>query len=120
MSGQPLKNPLDASKFRREYLNQLALRADLDDFNLQANKVFTRTGQKNEIQDYRTPAEKLRDLEGIKRIVRGKLQSIMSSQTASAVIEQIDSGDLVFLSQNIDAMLDTLKKMYSIGITDPE
>lgn len=120
MSGQPLKNPMDASKFRREYMNQLALRADLDDFNLQANKVFKRTGQKNELQDYRTPAEKLRDLEGIKRIVRGKLQTIMSSSTASEVIEQIDSGDLVFLSQNIDAMLDTLKKMYSVGITDAE
>jgi len=118
MSGQPLQNPLDADKFRREYLNQLKLRAELDDVNLQANKVYKRTGQKNEIQDYRTADEKLADKEGLKRKVRSELQQIMSPQIASEVIVRTNDRDMAFLAQNLEAMIPPLKKMYSVGITE--
>jgi len=118
MSGQPLQNPLDADKFRREYMNQLKLRVELDDANLQANKVYKRTGQKNEIQDYRTADEKLADKEGLKRKVRSELQQIMSPQIASEVIVRTNDRDMVFLAQNLEAMIPPLKKMYSVGITE--
>lgn len=117
MSGQPLQNPMDADKFRREYLTQLGLRAELDDLNLQANKVYKRTGQKQELQDYRTASEKLRDREGVKQMVRGKLQTITTPAIASEIIEDVDEGDLIFIAQNIDNMIPTLKKMYAVGIT---
>jgi hypothetical protein len=120
MSGQPNQNPLDADKFRREYLSQLKIRAELDDINLQANKVYKRTGQKNEIQDYRTASEKLADREEVKRRVRGELQKVMSSQIASEVISLIDDRDMVFLAQNLETMIPTLKKMYAVGITEAD
>lgn len=118
MSGQPLQNPLDADKFRREYMNQLKLRAELDDSNLQANKVYKRTGQKNEIQDYRTADEKLADKEGLKRKVRSELQQVMSPQVANEVIVRTNDRDMAFLAQNLEAMIPPLKKMYSLGITE--
>jgi len=117
MSGQPLQNPMDADKFRREYLTQLGLRAELDDLNLQANKVYKRTGQKQELQDYRTASEKLRDKEEVKRMVRGKLQSITSPAIASEIIDAVDEGDMIFIAQNIDNMIPALKKMYAVGLT---
>jgi hypothetical protein len=120
MSGQPLQNPLDADKFRREYLSQLKVRAELDDLNLQANKVYKRTGQKNELQDYRTASEKLADREEVKRRVRGELQKVMSPQIASEVISSIDDRDMVFLAQNLETMIPALKKMYAVGITEAD
>lgn len=117
MSGQPLQNPMDADKFRREYLTQLGLRAELDDLNLQANKVYKRTGQKQELQDYRTASEKLRDREGVKQMVRGKLQTITTPAIASEIIEDVDEGDMIFIAQNIDNMIPALKKMYAVGLT---
>ena len=120
MSGQPLQNPLDADKFRREYLSNLKIRSELDDINLQANKVYKRTGQKNELQDYRTASEKIADREEVKRRVRGELQKVMSSQIASEVISIIDDNDMVFLAQNLETMIPSLKKMYSVGITEAD
>jgi len=120
MSGQPLQNPLDADKFRREYLSNLKIRAELDDINLQANKVFKRTGQKNELQDYRTASEKLSDREEVKRRVRGELQKIMSPQIAGEVIGSIADRDMVFLAQNLETMVPALKKMYAVGITEAD
>ena len=62
MSGQPLNKPSDARKYRQTYLSYLKLRADLDDVNLQANKLYKRTGQlPQEMSDYRTTEEKLRN-----------------------------------------------------------
>lgn len=118
MSGQPVRTPLDVDKFRREYLNQLQLRADLDNENLQANKVYKRTGQKNELQDYRTPAEKLADTELLKRTIRGELNTITTPAIASEILNTIGDRDLPLLAQNLPAMLPTLKKLYAVGITD--
>ena len=40
MSGQPTKSPVDASKFRQQYLANLSLQANINDKNLQANKIY--------------------------------------------------------------------------------
>ena len=45
MSGQPYKTPIDIANARQAYLANLQLRAELDDKNLQANKVYIKTGQ---------------------------------------------------------------------------
>jgi hypothetical protein len=40
MSGQPNLHPTDASKFREQYLAELAQQVAIDDKNLQANKIY--------------------------------------------------------------------------------
>ena len=40
MSGQPNRNPTDPSKFRQQYLANLALEANINDKNLQANMIY--------------------------------------------------------------------------------
>ena len=44
MSGQPTKTLQDVENFRKAYMANLNLRAELDDVNLQANQLFKRTG----------------------------------------------------------------------------
>jgi hypothetical protein len=62
MSGYPLKTAYDATQKRKKYLEELALRARLDNENLQANKLYKRTGAISTPPDTRTTTEKLADL----------------------------------------------------------
>jgi len=45
MSGQPNRNPTDPAKFRQQYLANLSLEANINDKNLQANKIYKKTGE---------------------------------------------------------------------------
>ena len=45
MSGYPLNFPTDAAKLRQNYLANLSLQANINDMNLQANKIYKKTGQ---------------------------------------------------------------------------
>ena len=67
MSGYPLNFPSDAAKLRQNYLANLSLQANINDMNLQANKIFKKTGQTpTQPTDNRTTAEKLADVERLK------------------------------------------------------
>jgi hypothetical protein len=63
----PLKNPLDASKFREQYLSSLRLMASNNQRNYNANQIYAQTGQTpNVIPDTRTSTEKMADIEGLR------------------------------------------------------
>lgn len=116
MSGYAYKTPYDATKKRKEYLQELALRAKLDDVNLQANKIYKRTGAISTPPDTRTTTEKLADLYRLRIDMRSKLGQIMSGDDAQKVINELDGEELIFLTQRIDKFITELKPKYVLGV----
>lgn len=116
MSGFPYKNALDITKFRNEYLANLALQAQINDMNLQANKVYIRTGAPTQPTDTRTASEKLADLYRLRIEVRSKLGQIMSGDDANKVAESLDDNEARFLSQQLDTIVADLKPKYAQGV----
>jgi hypothetical protein len=117
MSGKPLINPSDASKYRQQYLATLALQANINDANLQANKIYKRTGQTpTQPTDMRLTSEKLADIERLKIEVRAQLSSIMDGQDAQATIASLPTEALQFVAQNINQIVKEIKPKYQLGI----
>ena len=117
MSGQPTRNPMDASKYRQQYLANLNLRANLDDMNLQANKIYKKTGQTpSQPTDSRTTAEKLGDIERLKIDLRSQLSQIADGQQAQAIVENLGDVELQFLAQHIDEIVKEIKPKYKLGV----
>lgn len=117
MSGQPLRNATDASKFRQNYLANLALEANNNDINLQANKIFKKTGQTpTQVLDTRTTAEKLADIERLKIDVRSSLSQIADGTQAEAIVQELDPQELTFLAQHIEEIIKDIKPKYKYGV----
>lgn len=116
MSGQPYRNALDIAKFRSEYLANLALQASINDKNLQANKIYIRTGAPTQPTDTRTTTEKLADLYNIRIEIRSKLGDIMSGDDAQKVVESLDDNEAKFLIQQLPAITSDLKPKYRLGV----
>ena len=117
MSGMPNNTPLDVRKFRDAYLANLKLQAKNDDVNLQANKMFQRTGQvPTELTDYRLSSERLADLFKLRLDVQGELKTITDGLEAQSIVNQLDEDELVFLAQNIVPISEDIKKRFRYGI----
>ena len=118
MSGQPLINATDASKFRQNYLANLALQANINDMNLQANKIYKKIGQTpTQITDTRTTNEKLADVERLKIDVRSALSEIADGEQANAISQGLDPTELTFVAQHIDEIIKIIKPKYKYGIS---
>ena len=117
MSGQPNKNPLDASKFREAYMSNLNLRIAIDDKNLQANKNYNRTGQLPvEPSDFRTIEEKLADVLSLRKEVRSQLGKITDGVNANNISQQLTPPELVFYYQQSPTINQIIKERYSKGV----
>jgi len=117
MSGHYLKNPTDASKFRQQYLSNLALQINIDDENLQANKIYKRTGQTpTQPTDFRTTSEKLGDIENLKRDLRGELAQIADGPNSDKIVNSLDPIQLQFLAQHINEIVRDIKPKYKYGV----
>jgi len=117
MSGQPNNFPTDASKFRQNYLANLALQANINDMNLQANKIYQKTGQTpTTLTDTRTSEEKLADLERLKIEIRAELSQIADGANANSIVQQLSAEQLQFLGNNIGEVVKIIKPKYATGI----
>ena len=116
MSGQPNRNPTDSAKFRQQYLANLILEANINDKNLQANKIFQKTGQIPQMTDTRTTAEKLADVERLKIDVRSELNEITDGENANSIVQQLNAIQLAFLAQHIKEIIADVKPKYKLGI----
>ena len=116
MSGYQLRTPYDATKKRQDYLRELELRTRLDDANLQANKIYKRTGAISTPPDTRTTTEKLADLYRLRIEIRTKLGKIMSGDDAQRVVNELDQQELIFLTQRIEKFITDLKPKYALGV----
>jgi hypothetical protein len=116
MSGYPLKTPYDGDIKRKKYVQELELRARLDDENLQANKLYKRTGAIATPPDNRTTSEKLADTFRLRIDIRSKLGQLMSGDEAQKVVNKLDQEQLVFLAGRIDKYIAELKPKYALGM----
>jgi len=113
----PSNTPLDVRKFRDAYLANLKLQAKNDDVNLQANKMFQRTGQvPTVLTDYRLSSEKLADLFRLRLDVQGELKKIADGIQSQAIVNDLDQNELIFLAQNINPIVEDIKKRFKSGI----
>jgi hypothetical protein len=111
MSGQPYNSVKDMKDFRKEYLSVLKLQAQINDKNLQANKAYRRTGVPiTEMTDFRTPEEKLLDVERLKIDVKSKLLEIMSQLDAQEVVGKLKDDELRFIFTNWKFITEDLKR----------
>jgi hypothetical protein len=122
MSGQPYKNPLDILKYRDAYLGTLKLQTQINQANLEANKIFKKTGMTpSEKTDTRTIEEKYADLEGLKISIRKALTGFADNRVAEEIsqnLETLGADDLIFASNNMANILEILKKYYKNGIAN--
>jgi hypothetical protein len=117
MSGFPLNNPSDAAKFRQQYLATLALQAKNDDINLQANKIYKKTGETpTQMTDTRTTAEKRADIERLKIEVRKELRPIADGVQTEDIVNQLTDNELLFLANNITEIIKIIQPKYKLGI----
>jgi hypothetical protein len=117
MSGQPLRHPGDASKFRKAYLATLQLQSELNKKNLDANALYRRTGVvPTQITDYRTTSEKMADLINLRILIRAHLRQIADAQNAEDIAQSLTADELVFASQSIDFLIKELKPKFKFGI----
>lgn len=126
MSGQPTNTQSDINRFRNEYMEALNLQASIDDANLQANKTYLLTGQlppQSQMQDTRTNAEKLKDVELLKQSIASDLSPIGEPQFCFQIVNavmnsplNVDNSLLRFLAQRATAIADQLSKSYKFGI----
>ena len=117
MSGFPLNNPSDAAKFRQQYLATLALQAKNDDINLQANKIYKKTGETpTQMTDTRTTAEKQADLERLKIEIRKELRPIADGVQTEDIVNQLTDNELIFLANNITEIIKIIQPKYKLGI----
>jgi len=126
MSGQPYRYSTDPTKFRQEYLDNLALQAGNNEMNFQANKTYKATGQLpaiSQMPDTRTASEILADTEKLKLSLIADLKPLMNSSDAQSVVQRImksplnmDGSLLVFFSQRAPTLVKELQKSYKFGI----
>jgi hypothetical protein len=126
MSGQPYRYVKDIENFRNEYMDALNLRANIDNMNFQANKIYKETGAlppKSTMKDMRTTAEVLMDVEKLKQNIIAEFAGLATPQMIQLVLQRVQSsrlnGDgsfLVWLAQNVKELVPQLKKKYAYGI----
>lgn len=126
MSGQPYRYVKDIENFRNEYMNALNLRANIDDMNFQANKIYKETGAlppKSTMKDMRTTAEILMDVEKLKINIIAEFAGLATPQMIQLVLQRVqasplngDGSFLVWFAQNVKELVPQLKKKYAYGI----
>lgn len=130
MSGQPYRYASDVENFRKEYMNTLGMRANIDVMNYQANKNYLETGTlppRSQMKDTRSTSDILMDTEKLKLSIVKDLQPIASPNMAMAIIQRVQSSPLngdgsffVWLAQNTPELVAQIKKKYKFGIAGNE
>lgn len=116
MSGQPLQKPLDATKFRQQYLANLKLQTKIDDMNYQANKVYVKTGAPQQPTDQRTLEEKFRDNLGMKVEIRSMLKEITTGEEAQQIVNELTALEVMYCYSHLPQLIKILKPKYKGGV----
>jgi len=117
MNPNSVKNPLDRSKFREQYLSNLRLQASNDQRNQNANMVFKNTGQTpSRPPDTRTTTEKSADFEGAKVDLRSKLAQITDGVIASQIVSELTPDQIRFAIDKWGTIEPDMKKQFASGV----
>jgi hypothetical protein len=125
-TGQPIRFPSDRNKYNNEYMESLQLQINLNQTNLEANRLYKETGQlpaSVQMMDTRSNEEKLMDVHSLKQTIISDLRPIAEPMFASAVIQgvidsplNINNSLFRYLAQNAQTFAQTLSKKYKFGI----
>lgn len=125
-TGQPIRFPSDRNKYNNEYMESLQLQINLNQTNLEANRLYKQTGQlpaSTQMMDTRSNEEKLADIHNLKQSIISDLAPIAEPMFASAVIQgvidsplNVDNSLFRYLAQNASTFAQTLSKKYKFGI----
>lgn len=125
-TGQPIRFPSDRNKYNNEYMETLQLQINLNQSNLEANRLYHQTGQlpaSTQLIDTRSNEEKLADVHSLKQSIISDLAPIAEPMFASAVIQGVIDSPLnvnnslfKYLAQNASMFAQTLSKKYKFGI----
>jgi len=116
MSGQPLQKPLDATKFRQQYLANIKLQTKIDEMNYQANRVYKKTGAPQQPTDQRTLNEKFRDIMGLKVEIRSMLKEITTGEQAQEIVNELSPNEVQYCYSNLPELIKILKPKYKGGV----
>jgi hypothetical protein len=125
-TGQPIRFPSDRNKYNNEFNEALQLQINLNQTNLEANRLYKQTGQlpaSTQMMDTRSNEEKLADVHSLKQSIISDLRPIAEPMFASAVIQgvidsplNVDNSLFRYLAQNASMFAQTLSKKYKFGI----
>ena len=114
------KSPSDNAKFREAYLANLQLQASNNQKNQNANIIFKQTGAPPPtLPDYRTTTDKFADIEGLKVLLRGKLQGITDGTVASQIAFSLNEDQLRFAVNAWDIIEKDMKSKFALGVPAP-
>lgn len=116
MSGFPVNSKLDQARFRKQYLDTLALQIKNNDLNYNANKLYKKTGLPQQPTDERSQEEKYRDIQGLKQSLYSQLLTLMDGSNAEAVLNQLNDNDIIFLGNAFPKLYNDLKPTYALGV----
>lgn len=116
MSGQPTNKPLDAERFRKEYLKSLNQQVRNDDKNLRANMLFIKTGTPQQPMDTRSVEERLMDKEALKPQIRSQLLALMDGGEAEKVVQNASEAQLTTMINAMPFLITTLKPKFQRGM----
>ena len=116
MSGFPVNSKLDQARFRKQYLDTLALQIKNNDLNYNANKLYKKTGLPQQPTDERSQEEKYRDIQGLKQSLYSQLLTLMDGSNAEAVLNQLNDNDIIFLGNAFPKLYKDLKPTYALGV----
>lgn len=115
-SGLPINTFSQAEEYRKRYLATLALIAQNDAYNLQANQVYKQTGQPSRPADTRSTTEKLGDIEAMKVALRRGLMGITDGTQANETVENLTVDEVIFTTQQLPAIISDLKPRFANGV----
>lgn len=120
MSGQPFNNPSDKEKYVNAYKANLKLRIKLNEDQLQASRLFKKTGEVSSIKtDNRTITEKLADLNKLKLNLFTDLTKITTQDQIPLIMQNLSDDDITFLAQHFDEIASQIKPKYKLGVPAP-
>jgi hypothetical protein len=125
-TGQPIRFPSDRNKYNNEFNEALQLQINLNQTNLEVNRLYKETGQlpaSTQMMDTRSNEEKLMDIHNLKQSIISDLAPIAEPMFASSVIQgvidsplNINNSLFRYLAQNASMFAQTLSKKYKFGI----
>jgi len=125
-TGQPIRFQSDRNKFNNEYAEALQLQINLNQTNLEVNRLYKQTGQlpaSTQMMDTRSNEEKLMDVHYLKQQIVSDLKPIAEPAFANAVVTGVSDSPLNvnnslfrYLAQNASTFAQTLSKKYKFGI----
>jgi hypothetical protein len=119
MSGLPVNTFSQAAEYRKRYLATLALEAQNDAYNLQANQVYKQTGQISQLPDTRSTTEKLADFERLRVDLRNGLKTIADNASIDLAFRELTNDEIVFAVQQLPAIVADLKPKFALGVPGP-